>query len=223
MDRPVADQFSTAEREVAYRVIHARRDMRHFAGGEVETEALQRILSAGHAAPSVGFMQPWRFVRITDAALREQLITLVEAEKHCTAAAMDGRKTEFMQLKIEGIRDCAELIAVVLAPDDGTVFGRRTMPEAMALCSAACAIENMWLAARAENLGMGWVSFFDPADVAALLVCPMGANPIALLCLGPVEAFYDKPMLETEGWRARESLTGMVGENCFPGEGVSDQ
>jgi len=208
--------FSQAERNTVYRVIHARRDMRHFIGGEVDDEALARILEAAHAAPSVGYMQPWRFVRITSNALRESLITLVEAEKDKTAEQMDERKAEFMRLKIEGMRDCAELIAVVLAPDDGTVFGRRTMPEEMALCSVSCAIENMWLAARSENLGMGWVSFFEPKDVADLLHCPEGSKPIALLCLGPVKAFYDKPMLETEGWRKREAMSVVLGDNHYP-------
>jgi len=208
--------FSEQDRDIVYRVIHARRDMRHFIGGEVDDEALSRILEAAHAAPSVGYMQPWRFVRITSNALRESLITLVEAEKNKTADHMDERKAEFMRLKIEGMRDCAELIAVVLAPDDGTVFGRRTMPEEMALCSVSCAIENMWLAARAENLGMGWVSFFEPKDVAELLACPEGAKPIALLCLGPVKAFYDKPMLETEGWREREAMSVVLDENQYP-------
>lgn len=204
------------EKEAVYRVIHARRDMRHFITGRVEAATLLRILEAGHAAPSVGFMQPWRFVRITKAELREQLVSLVEEEKLRSADQMDRRKTEFMRLKVEGIRDCAELIAVVLAPDDGTVFGRRTMPEEMALCSVSCAIENMWLAARAENLGMGWVSFFEPADVAALLHCPDGSKPIALLCLGPVKSFYDKPMLESEGWRDREPLDAILGEDVYP-------
>ncbi|MDX8395022.1 MAG: 5,6-dimethylbenzimidazole synthase [Mariprofundaceae bacterium] len=208
--------FDHAEREAVYDVIHARRDMRHFSGGEVPAEMLARILEAAHAAPSVGYMQPWRFVRITQSVLREQLIALVEAEKQRTSDDMDDRKTEFMRLKVEGIRDCAELIAVVLAPDDGTVFGRRTMPEEMALCSVSCAIQNMWLAARAENLGMGWVSFFEPKDVAALLQCPEGAKPIALLCLGPVKEFYDKPMLETEGWRERESMDVVLAENQYP-------
>jgi len=212
----MADTFSIADRDAVYRVIHARRDMRHFDGGEVESAVLNRILQAGHAAPSVGYMQPWRFVRITKAALREQLIALVEAEKERTADYMDARKAEFMRLKVEGIRDCAELIAVVLAPDDGTVFGRRTMPEEMALCSVSCAIENMWLASRAENIGMGWVSFFEPSDVAALLHCPEGSKPIALLCLGPVKEFYDKPMLESEGWRERESMDVVLGENQYP-------
>lgn len=208
--------FSETERETVYRVIHARRDMRHFSGGEVESEVLARILDAAHAAPSVGYMQPWRFVRITQLALRDQLLGLVEEEKQRTSEALDDRKNEFMRLKVEGIHDCAELIAVVLAPDDGTVFGRRTMAEEMALCSVSCAIENMWLAARAENLGMGWVSFFEPADVAELLDCPDGAKPIALLCLGPVKSFYDKPMLVKEGWREVEPLDVVIAENQYP-------
>jgi len=209
-------RFSEEERYAIYRVIHARRDMRHFVEGEVNEAVLSRILAAGHAAPSVGFMQPWRFIRITSSVLREKMVSLVEAEKLRTAAAMDDRQAEFMRLKVEGIRDCAELIVVVLAPDDGTLFGRRTMPDEMALCSTSCAIENMWLAARAENLGMGWVSFFEPADVAALLHCPDGSKPIALLCLGPVRAFYDKPMLESEGWRSRESMQDILAEDRYP-------
>jgi len=212
----VADMFSEQDRDAVYRVIHARRDMRHFSGGHVVAETLEKIIQAGHAAPSVGYMQPWRFVHITKPDLRERLIALVEAEKLRTSDDMDVRKAEFMRLKVEGIRDCAELIAVVLAPDDGTLFGRRTMPEEMALCSVSCAIENMWLASRAENLGMGWVSFFEPADVGALLNCPEGAKPIALLCLGPVKVFYDKPMLEAEGWRSRESMDVVLGENQYP-------
>ncbi len=208
--------FDTRDRDAVYKVIYARRDMRHFSGGVVESQVLKRILEAGHAAPSVGFMQPWRFIRITDAVLREALATMVEAERQRTAKKLDARKTEFLRLKVEGIRECAELIVAVLSPDDGTVFGRRTMPEEMALCSVACAIENMWLASRAENLGMGWVSFFDPADVAALLCCPEGAKPIALICLGPVARFYEKPVLELEGWREREPMDAVLSENQYP-------
>ncbi|RMH61342.1 MAG: 5,6-dimethylbenzimidazole synthase [Zetaproteobacteria bacterium] len=212
----MSSEFSDEERAAIYRVIHARRDMRHFCGGSIPEATLWRILAAAHAAPSVGLMQPWRFIRITDASLRARLADLVEQERQRTAALMGARRDEFLRLKVEGIRDCAELIAVVLAPDDGTVFGRRTMPEAMALCSASCAIENMWLAARAENLGMGWVSFFDPQAVAELLHCPAGAKPIALLCLGPVHDFYARPMLELEGWRYARPLAGCVGTNRFP-------
>lgn len=213
---PLHQGFSDEERDTVYRVIYSRRDMRHFIGGEVATEALSRILNAGHAAPSVGFMQPWRFIRIRRPELRLALMERVEAERIRTADTMDARKAEFMRLKVEGIRDCAELIAVVLAPDDGTVFGRRTMPEEMALCSTSCAIQNMWLAARAEHLGMGWVSFFEPADVAALLHCPEGSKPIALLCLGPVKSFYDEPMLATEGWRQRDALSSVLAEDHYP-------
>lgn len=208
--------FTENERDTVYHVIEARRDMRHFAGGEVPQDVLLRILQAAHAAPSVGLMQPWRFVRITSGDMRSRLIQLVEQEKDKTADMMDARKAEFMRLKVEGMRECAELIAVVLAPDDGTVFGRRTMPEEMALCSTSCAIQNMWLAARAENLGMGWVSFFHPQDVARLLQCPDTAKPIALLCLGPVHDFYEKPMLEQEGWRERKDLSKVLAENTYP-------
>ena len=118
-----------------------------------------------------------------------------------------------MRLKVEGVRECAELLTVVLAPDDGTVFGRRTLPREMALCSAACAIQNLWLAARAEGLGMGWVSLFAPEELAPLLHLPEGALPIALLCLGPVREFYPAPMLALEGWRRPRPLEAMVMEN----------
>ena len=115
-------------------------------------------------------------------------------------------------------RECAELFAVVLAPDDGTLFGRRTMPQEMALCSAACAIQNLWLAARAENLGMGWVSLFDPQQLADLLACPTGAKPIALLCLGPVHEFYSRPMLEELDWRQGKALSSVLAEDRWQSE-----
>ncbi|HFE39177.1 MAG TPA: 5,6-dimethylbenzimidazole synthase, partial [Gammaproteobacteria bacterium] len=179
-----------------------RRDMRHFiANSSIDAEVLQRILSAAHTAPSVGLMQPWRFIQIKNSRLREAVAELVDRERMETAKLMATREQEFLELKVEGIRECAALIAVVQAPDDGTVFGRRILPEEMALCSTACAIQNLWLASRVENLGLGWVSLFDPKALARLLNCPEGAKPIALLCIGPVKQFYDKPMLEQAGWR----------------------
>lgn len=202
--------FAEAERRGVYRAIAERRDMRHFCGGQVAPELLQRLLLAAHHAPSVGFMQPWRFIRITDAALRQRLHAVVERERLCTADALGERRDEFMRLKVEGLLDCAELLAVVLA--DGRerhVFGRRTMPH-MDLASAACAIQNLWLAARAEGLGMGWVSVFDPLETATLLGLPAGAEPIALLCLGPVTAFYDQPMLQQLQWAHRQALPELV-------------
>ncbi|MFA5824351.1 MAG: 5,6-dimethylbenzimidazole synthase [Gallionellaceae bacterium] len=207
---PGTSHFSAEEREALYRVIDKRRDMRHFLPGTVVEEAvLQRLLQAAHSAPSVGLMQPWRFIRVRDAALRAAIAMLVDGERQLTAHALGEREAEFMHLKVEGLRECAELLVAVLAPDDGTLFGRRTMPEEMALCSAACAIQNLWLAARAENLGMGWVSLFNPAQLATLLHCPTGAKPIALLCLGPVAEFYARPMLEQLNWRQGKPLKVM--------------
>src|SRR5690606_21781374 len=119
---------------------------------------------AAHQAPSVGLMQPWRFIRITRSELRTAIAELVEQERLLTAEALAERGSEFMQLKIEGIQDCAELLVVALMEGrEAHVFGRRTLPE-MDLASAACAIQNLWLAARGEGLGMGWVSLFDPQD-----------------------------------------------------------
>ncbi|HXU93458.1 MAG TPA: 5,6-dimethylbenzimidazole synthase [Gallionella sp.] len=201
------EHFSDEERETLYRVLHARRDMRHFLPDvPVDEAVLQRVLEAAHHAPSVGLMQPWRFIRVRDAAMRAAIAALVDEERSLTAQGMGEREAEFLRLKVEGIRECAELLVAVLAPDDGTLFGRRTMPQEMALCSVACAIQNLWLAARAENLGMGWVSLFDPVRLGRLLDLPQGAQPMALLCLGPVREFYPRPMLEQLNWRQGRPL-----------------
>ena len=155
-------------------------------------------------------MQPWRLLRIVDPALRLRIHDCVNAERLTTAQALGERAAEFMRLKVEGVRECAELLVIALPPDDGTVFGRRTMPQEMAICSLACAVENLWLAARAENLGMGWVSMFDPLALAGLLHMPRGARPLGVLCLGPVQDFHDQPMLELERWRHAQPLSRMV-------------
>ncbi|MCT8175801.1 5,6-dimethylbenzimidazole synthase [Variovorax sp. CY25R-8] len=211
----MSQAFAAEEARAVYRAIHERRDMRHFAGGEVAPALLRRLLEAAHHAPSVGFMQPWRFIRIRDAALRTRLHAAVERERVLTARALGEREDAFMRLKVEGLLDAAELLAVTLA--DGRehhVFGRRTLPQ-MDLASAACAIQNLWLAARAEGLGMGWVSLFDPAEVAALLGLPAGAEPIALLCLGPVHGFYEEPMLQRERWARRAPLSSLVFDEAW--------
>jgi 5,6-dimethylbenzimidazole synthase len=202
--------FSEAEKNAVYRVIRERRDMRHFTSQPIDPAVLQRLLGAAHHAPSVGLMQPWRFVRITDRGLRLRIHALVEEERRRTAAALGERQDEFMRLKVEGLLECAEVLVVALA--DGRerhVFGRRTLPE-MDLASVACAIQNMWLAARAEGLGMGWVSLFDPPALAEILSMPAGSKPVAILCLGHVSAFYAAPMLEIERWRSRDRLAGLV-------------
>ena len=122
-----------------------------------------------------------------------------------------------MRLKVEGVLDCAELlVAALMDGRERHIFGRRTLPE-MDLASVACAIQNLWLAARAEGLGLGWVSLFDPDALAGLLAMPAGARPVAVLCLGPVEQFYAKPMLELEGWASRQPLAELVAENQWPG------
>ena len=205
--------FSDAERAAVYRAIGERRDMRHFAGGEVAPQVLTRLLTAAHQAPSVGLMQPWRFIRISQRDLRGRIQTLVEQERARTAEALGERSDEFMKLKVEGINDCAELwVAALMDKREAHIFGRRTLPE-MDLASLACAIQNLWLAARAEGLGMGWVSLFDPQALAELLAMPADAKPVAVLCLGPVEAFYPAPMLALENWAEQQPLSAMLYEN----------
>lgn len=208
-------RFNEAEIAGVYKAISERRDMRHFLPDPVDPEILQNLLQAAHQAGSVGLMQPWRFIRITDKQLRTNIYQLVEQERINTAKALDEREDEFMKLKVEGIKECAELIVVAL-PDkrEQHIFGRRTLPE-MDLASTACAIQNMWLAARAEGLGMGWVSLFEPDSLAALLKMPEGSRPIAILCLGHVAEFYPKPMLEIENWAQSRPLEEFVSENMW--------
>lgn len=206
--------FSPQERRAVYRAITERRDMRRFVpGSTVSDEVLARLLQAAHAAPSVGLMQPWRFIRITDAGLRRRIHALVDEERRLTAEALGPRDQEFLALKVEGIRECAELLVVALR--DGRnehVFGRRTLPQ-MDLASVSCAIQNLWLAARAEGLGMGWVSLFDPRRLAGLLAMPADAEPVAILCLGPVPQFPDRPALELDRWAFARPLAEFVSEN----------
>ncbi len=189
--------------------------MRHFRSDPVDAEALKRLLNAAHHAPSVGLMQPWRIIRISDQASRQQIKTLVEQERLATAKALGEREDEFMRLKVEGIQDCAELLVVALADQREThIFGRRTMPE-MDLASVSCAIQNMWLAARVEGLGMGWVSLFEPGKLAELLAMPEDAKPVAILCLGHVDDFYPAPMLEMQNWRQGVELDHVLFENSW--------
>ena len=209
----MSERYSDSERAAIYRVIAERRDMRHFIGGTVPPALLARLLAAAHQGPSVGLMQPWRFIRISDRALRGRIQALVEDERLRTAQAMGERSDQFMQLKVEGINDCAEVLVAALMDDrERHVFGRRTLPE-MDLASVSCAIQNLWLAARAEGLGMGWVSLFDPHALAEVLGMPAGAKPVAVLCLGPVEQFYQAPMLELQGWAAGQPVEQMLYEN----------
>ena len=209
----MSHQFPEDEKQAVYNAIYQRRDMRHFLSTPVDPDILQKLLAAAHAAPSVGMMQPWRFMRISDKTIRQSLHQLAEQERIKTAKALQQREDEFMQLKVEGIMDCGELLVVGLMDKrEDFVFGRRTLPE-MDLASVSCAIQNIWLAARAEGLGMGWVSMFDPDAVRALLGMPDDTKPVAILCLGHVEKFYDEPMLEQQGWIKSGQLADVVMEN----------
>jgi 5,6-dimethylbenzimidazole synthase len=213
-------QFTESEIAAVYRVIAERRDMRHFLPTPIAPETLTSILNAAHKAPSVGLMQPWRFIRITDTNVRNSIHQLVDEERKLTAQAIGeyentARMAEFLRLKVEGILDCGELlIATLCSKREQHIFGRRTLPE-MDIASVSCAIQNMWLAARAEGLGMGWVSIFDPLKLGALLNVPADAKPIAILCIGHVNTFYNEPMLVETGWKQARPLADMVMENTW--------
>jgi 5,6-dimethylbenzimidazole synthase len=210
--------YSDNDKAAIYKVIAERRDMRHFLPTPVAPELLQKLLQAAHQAPSVGLMQPWRFIRISDAALRQRMHALVDEERKKTALAIGefentARMAEFMRLKVEGILDCGELLVATLCDQrEKYIFGRRTLPE-MDLASVSCAIQNLWLAARAEGIGMGWVSLFDPQALADLLGMPADAKPVAILCLGYVNTFYKSPMLVEQGWATEKPLSDMLMEN----------
>lgn len=202
--------FDALMRDGVYKAIFERRDMRHFNGEAVDEAIMQRLFTAAHAAPSVGFMQPWRFIRIKAQAQRQQLHNIVEQETQLTAEAMGDNKDAFLQLKVQGILECSEVVVVTLMDQrDAHIFGRRTLPE-MDLASAACAIQNMWLAARAEGIGLGWVSIFAPETVRQLLAMPEDTLPIAILCMGHVDKFYDAPMLLEQNWAQRGELENYI-------------
>ncbi|EUJ09409.1 cob(II)yrinic acid a,c-diamide reductase [Methylophilaceae bacterium 11] len=210
--------YTEAEQAAIYKAIAERRDMRHFLPTPIAPELLTKLLQAAHHAPSVGLMQPWRFIRISAPSLRKAIHAQVDAERIKTAQAIGefettARMAEFMRLKVEGVLDCGEVLVATLCDHrEKHIFGRRTLPE-MDIASVSCAIQNMWLAARAEGIGMGWVSMFDPVKLAKLLNMPDGAKPIAILCLGYVNSFYKAPMLVEEGWAKEKPLAEMLMEN----------
>jgi 5,6-dimethylbenzimidazole synthase len=210
-----SNRYSDAECAAIYRAIYERRDMRHFLSDPVAPEVLNRLLDAAHHAPSVGFMQPWRFVRISCPDLRLAIHALVEQERLATAKALNAREDEFMKLKVEGIMDCSVILVAALCEHrEPYIFGRRTLPD-MDLASLSCAIQNMWLAARAEGLGLGWVSMFDPDALKSLLNMPADSQPMAILCLGHVAKFYEQPMLQQEQWAKRRELQTVLFENSW--------
>jgi len=208
-----AAAFSQGERDAVYRAIHERRDVRRgYRSAPMPDELLERILSAAHHAPSVGFMQPWRFLLIRDRATRAAVHSLfVEVNDAAAASYPDARREQYRGLKLEGILEAPQNLCIVFNPacERGHGLGRRTMPET-ALYSVICAIQNLWLAARAEGVGVGWVSILEPDKLRAILAIPADMQPVAYLCLGFVETFSSEPDLERAGWQGRTPLRSVL-------------
>ena len=201
-----------------YRVIHERRDVRNdFLPDEFPTETLTRILEAAHTAPSVGFSQPWDFLVIRDEAMRRRVHDLAVRQRRSYAASLPkARARAFAALKIEAILDTPVNIVVTCDPTRGGrhTLGRYTQPM-MAPFSSCLAVENLWLAARAEGLGVGWVSFFDERELAAVLDLPDHLQVVAYLCVGYVKSFPQEPELAGAGWAKRRPLAWAVHEERF--------
>ena len=192
-----------------YDIIHRRRDVRgEFTGEPVPDATLDKILSAAHAAPSVGLSQPWDFVVVRDRELREAFHDHVRRERDVFAATLDAEAAaRFARIKIDGVLESTLSIVVTYDPQRGgpAVLGRHAIADA-GLYSVCLAIQNLWLAATAEQLGVGWVSFYREDFLRDLLGVPSGVRPVAWLCLGPVTQLHEVPDLERHGWRSRRPL-----------------
>ncbi len=213
VDRPPSDHgFTPEEIDAVYKVIQARRDIRVFLPDPVPDAVLARILAAGHMGPSVGFMQPWNFILIRDRTLRKALQEMVDHERIVAGEHYpDAKRDYYLRLKVEGLLDAPLTLCVTNDPTRGGphVLGRNTIPETD-LMSTACAIENMWLAARAEGIAVGWVSMYRKEKVRALLNIPAPIDPVALLTMGYTAHFPQIPVLERVGWGRRLDLTDLV-------------
>jgi 5,6-dimethylbenzimidazole synthase len=207
------DTFSEAERQAIYRVMRARRDVREFRPDPIPFEVLRRILEMAHYAPSVGFMQPWNFILITSLDVRRQIKQLFEARNAQEVTQIEDaqRKHLYGQLKLEGILEAPVNLAVTCdhRRDSPFVLGRGPMPQTD-LYSTCLAIENIWLAARAEGVGVGWVSIFEQQAVENLLQLPPGVELVAYLCVGYPREFRDRPLLEEVGWKERLPLEELI-------------
>ncbi len=212
MSDPRRHRFAGADREAVYRAIHQRRDVRHFRTDPVDDALVYRVLAAAHRAPSVGFMQPWTFTVIRSEATRARVHELYLRERQAAACFYDEpRRAEFLALKLEGIREAPLNICVSCDPTRGGthVLGRNSQPETD-VYSTCCAVENLWLAARAEGLGVGWVSIIKTGELRELLGIPPHVVPVAYLCLGWPQQLGPRPMLAEAGWRERLSMQGLV-------------
>jgi len=206
-------RFTDGDREAVHRVIAERRDIRRFRPDEVPDDVLRRVLEAAHRAPSVGLMQPWRIIVVREPARRVAIRSLAQRERLRQAGRFDERARHFLDQKVEGILEAPIGLCVCCDPGDPDIeiLGRGTIPQTD-VYSTACAIENLWLAARAEGLGVGWVSFYRPDDMRAVLGIPAHVEPIAYLCLGWPDERPLRPGLEAAGWAARAPLESVLME-----------
>ncbi|PIC86742.1 5,6-dimethylbenzimidazole synthase [Sporosarcina sp. P20a] len=209
--------FSEEEKDAVYKVIYNRRDVRSFLPTPIPEDQIHNILKAAHHAPSVGFMQPWNFIIVSSDETKEKLAWAADKERRALAIHYEDegeKETKFLGLKIQGIKEAPITICVTCDPTRGGshVLGRNSIPETDML-STACAIQNMWLAACAEGLAMGWVSFYKKNDVRDILNIPPHIEPIALLSIGYTENYPTAPILETANWEKRRSLDGLIFTN----------
>jgi 5,6-dimethylbenzimidazole synthase len=205
--------FSEEERRGVYRAIYERRDVRaHFLPSPVPDDVLGRILDAAHHAPSVGFMQPWDFLVIRDLSIRQTVHRNFEDASRRAAETYEGEQRKlYDNLKLAGILEAPVNVCVTCDRDrpKGSRLGRQTDP-AVDLYSTVCAVQNLWLAARAESLGAGWVSILDLEQLKITLGIPPALTPVAYLCIGYVSEFRPQPDLEEKGWETRSDLASVT-------------
>lgn len=206
--------FSNEEKNAVYKVIYNRRDVRSFLPAPISQDMIHNILNAAHQAPSVGFMQPWNFIVVSSEETKEKLAWAAEKERRALAIHYEDegeKETKFLGLKVQGLQEAPITICVTCDPTRGGshVLGRNSIPETDIL-STACAIQNMWLAACAEGLAMGWVSFYKKNDVRDILEIPPHVEPVALLSIGYTENYPAAPILETAKWEKRRALEDLI-------------
>ena len=206
-------EFTEAEKKAVYKAIYLRRDVReHFLPRTIPDAVLRRLLDAAHHAGSVGFMQPWSFVVIRSEEVRQRVKNLFEQANKEAAQVFEGERRElYSRLKLEGILEAPVNICVTCDPtrNGPHVLGRHTIRETD-VYSTCCAIQNLWLAARVEGIGVGWVSILDPILLKECLKIPPHVIPVAYVCLGYVSEFLPRPQLETVGWLPRASLDELI-------------
>jgi 5,6-dimethylbenzimidazole synthase len=203
--------FSTTEADALWDIIRHRRDVRgnRFVDRPLEAEVVDRILDAAMHAPSVGFSQPWEFVLVEDRETRKKVQESFEEANGVARGIFGHRGEEYARLKLEGILESPLNIAVFYVPAAGAVLGQTSMEE-VGLYSVVCAVQNMWLMARALNVGMGWVSILEPERVRVLLGAPEGSRLVAYLCVGYTDGFYDQPELELLQWEKRKMREKLI-------------